>query len=78
MPWRATGVVDERMRFIVAVQEEPRGNFTRLCERFGISRAKGYKWVERYRQQGPSGLEDRRSAPVSCPHRTPEIGRVHV
>ncbi len=64
--------MDERVRFIAAVAEDPRGNFTRLCASFGISRAKGYKWLERYERLGPAGLEDQRSVAKSCPHRTPD------
>lgn len=30
MPWKETRVVDQRLRFIAAVQEDPRGNFSRL------------------------------------------------
>lgn len=63
--------MDEKIRFIAAVQEDPRGNFRRLCERFGISRAKGYKWLQRYRELGPEGLRDRPPVPRSCPHKTP-------
>ena len=78
MPWKETRPVDERLRFIAAVQEDPKGNFTRLCARFGISRAKGYKWVERYEQLGPAGLEDRKPIARLCPHRTadPVVDRV--
>jgi transposase InsO family protein len=72
VPWKEIRAVDERLRFIAAVQEDPRGNFSRLCERFGISRAKGYKWVQRYRELGPTGLEDRKPIARSCPHRTPD------
>ena len=52
MPWKETRPVDERIQFIAAVAEDPRGNFARLCERFGISRAKGYKWLRRYEELG--------------------------
>ncbi len=72
MPWKEARIVDERVRFIAAVAEDPRGNFTRLCASFGISRAKGYKWLERYERLGPAGLEDQRSVAKSCPHRTPD------
>jgi putative transposase len=72
MPWKETCIVDERLRFIAAIKEDPKGNFTQLCARFGISRAKGYKWVERYEELGPPGLQDRKSTPGSCPHRTPD------
>jgi transposase InsO family protein len=64
--------VDERVRFIAAVKEDPRGNFSRLCKEFGVSRAKGYKWVARYNALGPAGLEDKRPIPLDCPHKTPD------
>jgi hypothetical protein len=70
VPWKETLVVDERIRFIAAVQEDPRGNLSRLCERLGISRAKGYKWLQRYLEHGPEGLLDRKPVPGRCPHRT--------
>jgi transposase InsO family protein len=70
MPWKAIKPMDERVRFIAAVQADPCGNFARLCRSFGISRAKGYKWVGRYEAEGPAGLADRKPVPRSCPHRT--------
>lgn len=72
MPWKDIRPVDERIRFIAAVQQDPRGNFAELCRRFGIHRSQGYKWVKRYEEQGPSGLEDRSPVARSCPHRTPD------
>ena len=36
---------------------------TVLCERFGISRQTGYKYLWRYREEGLSGLADRSRAP---------------
>ncbi len=72
MPWKEICPVDERVRFIAALKEDPRGNFSRLCERFGITRANGYKWVARYNESGPAGLEDRPPIPLVCPHRTPD------
>jgi putative transposase len=46
MPWRETRVMDERARFVLAVEagEEP---VAAVCRRFGISRDKGYKWLRR-------------------------------
>lgn len=71
MPWKEIRPVDERVRFIAAVQEDPRGNFAQLCRRFGIHRSKGYKWLQRYSEHGPSGLEDRKPVAHRCPHATP-------
>jgi transposase InsO family protein len=45
-----------------------------LCERFGISRKTGYKWIERYLRHGAAGLEDRSRRPRSAPNATaPQI-----
>jgi putative transposase len=73
VPWKAISPVDERVRFIAAVQQDPRGNFTRLCESFGISRAKGYKWLDRYKRLGPGGLEDGKPVARHCPHKTADV-----
>jgi hypothetical protein len=40
-----------------------------LCERYGVSRKTGYKWVERYEREGVDGLRERSRAPHHCPHR---------
>jgi putative transposase len=72
VPWKEIRPVDERIRFIAAVQEDPKGNFAQLCRRFGIHRSKGYKWLRRYNEQGPAGLEDRKPVAHECPHRTPD------
>src|SRR3974390_1672764 len=36
-----------------------------------VSRQCAHKWWRRYRDEGPAGLEDRSSRPLSCPHQTP-------
>ncbi len=38
-----------------------------LCRTYGVSRKTGYKWLERYRQEGPGGLCDRSRAPHNHP-----------
>ena len=35
----------------------------------GVSRQTAYKWLRRFREEGPAGLKDRSSAPRRCPHR---------
>ncbi|MFI5344544.1 MAG: helix-turn-helix domain-containing protein [Chlamydiales bacterium] len=37
--------------------------FTTLCELFNISREAGYKWVNRYKNEGFDGLKDRPRKP---------------
>ena len=42
-----------------------------VAAEMGISRPTAYKWWERFRHEGWTGLEDRSSRPKSCPHQTP-------
>ena len=68
MPWLETSSVEQRERFIA---DERRGFYTRteLCARYGISRKTGYKWLDRFDEDGRRGLQDRSHAPQHCPHR---------
>ena len=74
MGWEGVTVMDQRVRFIA---EYLKGyfSFSELCLEFSISRKTGYKWVERYEQEGPAGLSDRSRRPHSCPH---EINNVFI
>ena len=63
MPWRESCCVDERLRFI-ADWLECEWTVVELCERYAVSRKTAYKWIERYRQEGPVGLAGRSSAPL--------------
>jgi transposase InsO family protein len=40
----------------------------RAAEAAGCSRATAYKWLRRFREKGPAGLEDRPSRPKRSPH----------
>jgi transposase InsO family protein len=60
----------ERMRFITD-WERDLYSMVELCERYGVSRRIGYKWLERYEAEGADGLRDRSRAPHHCPHRMP-------
>lgn len=70
MPWKACGAMDERMRFIVD-WERLDLSFLELCERYGISRQTGYKWVDRFGEHGAAGLKDRSRRPLHSPQATP-------
>jgi transposase InsO family protein len=65
-----TCAVDERMRFVMAVESEDEP-FAAVCRRFGVSRKTGYKWLERYEDVGLEGLLDRSRAPRHHPHAIP-------
>ena len=40
-----------------------------VAAEMGVSRATAHKWLRRFREEGPDGLQDRSSRPLSCPHR---------
>lgn len=40
-----------------------------LCDRYGVIRKTGYKWIERFEEEGRHGLADRSRAPRTGPHR---------
>lgn len=70
MPWKECSPVSEREEFVGLAKREG-ANVARLCERFGISRKCGYKWLARFVESGRPGLDDRSRRPASCPWRTP-------
>lgn len=41
------------------------------ADAFGVSRATTYKWLRRWREEGPAGLDDRSSRPKRCPGALP-------
>jgi len=70
MPWKETRVVDQRIRFIMELEQ---GHLSKasLCRRFGISRPTADKWIKRYQSLGLSGLHDQSRAPCRHPNETP-------
>jgi len=71
MPWKETTVLTERLEF-VQLALVPGANVSELCERFGISRKAGYKWIARFKESGKAGLEDHSRRPRSSPVKTTE------
>jgi len=71
MPWQEVDTVSLRSEF-VRLAEAGGVSFAELCRRFRISRKTGYKWLERGREGGEAGLEDRSRRPLRSPGRTPE------
>lgn len=66
MPWKATCVMDQRLKFLAACLEQE-ASMAELCRQYGISRKTGYKWLARYREEGAGGLVDASRAPLSHP-----------
>ena len=63
MPWLESCAMNERVRFVGdwLLDEVSRSE---LCERYGISRRTGYKWMARYVAEGVAGLAERSHAPL--------------
>ena len=55
------------MKFIAEYESEG-GSFTELCGRYEVSRMTGYKWVERFEEEGVPGLWERSRAPHRVSH----------
>src|SRR6266702_2947523 len=66
MGWMETCAVDERMRFVMAIEGQEEA-FAAVCRRFGVSRKTGYKLLGRYREAGVQGLTDWSRAPLNHP-----------
>ena len=55
MPWMKKDLMSLRGEFVHLVETELLPLAT-LCQRFGISRKTGYKWLARDRDEGRAGL----------------------
>lgn len=70
MTWKETCTVSERRLFVEAWLSQT-FEVSALCERFGVSRKTGHKWINRFKAEGMSGLEDRSRARLTQEHRMP-------
>jgi len=62
--------MNERLRFVMTL-ESGLYSMSEVCDRFGVSRRTGYKWIHRWRDKGVEGLCDEDRRPRSSPRRTP-------
>jgi len=69
MGWKEFSIMSQRIEFVtLALQESI--CFSELCRRFGISRKTGYKFLNRYMEEGLHGLYDRSRRPRNSPNAT--------
>jgi len=71
MPWNQTSPMDQRTQFIADFCRHSL-SISELCELYRVSRKTGYKWIDRYLQHGPAGLEERSRRPRRSPNHTPD------
>jgi putative transposase len=71
MPWMEQRTMSLKMEFVERAIR-PGVRMSKLCREFGITRQTGYKWLSRYKREGPDGLEERSRRPKSSPLATEE------
>jgi transposase InsO family protein len=71
MPWKETDAMDQKEQFI---QEMLQNNkpFKHLCSEYGISEKTGYKWKNRFLEEGKLGLLELSRTPKNSPNSLPE------
>jgi len=70
MPWKEQTNMSLKTEF-VDLANQPDANMSQLCERFGISRPTGYKWLRRWQKSGKEGLVNRSRRPHQPANQTP-------
>ncbi len=69
MPWEMEKPMDQKVKLISLWLDEGY-SITELSIQFGVSRKTIYKWINRYRIEGVTGLEDKSRAPQAHPNIT--------
>ena len=70
MPWPASSVMEERLRFVARLLDGEA--MTDVCRDFGVSRKTGYKIFDRYKAYGLEALTDRSRRPVRYANQLPQ------
>jgi len=71
MPWKENNVMDMRTEFVLKSFSK-NVNFSELCDEYGISTKTGYKWKNRFIEEGLGGLVEKSRRPKSNVNETPE------
>lgn len=71
MPWHNRSKMSLKLEFVMLADQEE-ANMSALCRRFDISRKTGYKWLNRYREEGREGLTEQSRRPNQSPNKTPD------
>jgi transposase InsO family protein len=71
MPFKGVDVMDIKKEFVLK-SLDGRVVFTELCREYGISTKCGYKWRQRFLEEGYAGLEEHTRKPTSNSRSIPE------
>ena len=73
MPWKMERPMDQKVRMISDWIDDIY-SITDLSDKYGVSRKTIYKWIDRYKEKGISGLEEESRASATHPNMTePDI-----
>ena len=70
MPWKKTEPMEQRIEFALKAMRTL--NFRALCQEYGVSAKTGYKWKQRFLQEGIEGLAEESRRPKTSPEQLPE------
>ena len=70
MPWTASSVMEERLRFVARLLDGEA--MTDVCRDFGVSLSTGYNRFDCYKEHGLSALSDRSRRPVRDANQLPQ------
>jgi transposase InsO family protein len=70
MPFTGVSAMDRKREFVRLALLEG-ANRRELCRRFGVSPSLGYRLLNRHREMGEAGLEERSRRPLTSPNRMP-------
>jgi putative transposase len=71
MPWKERRAMALKAEFVARATQEG-ANVAALCREYGIARQTAYKWLRRFKESGPEGLEEQSRRPHSAPMATAE------
>ena len=70
MPWKETCPMEQRVEMIGDWLKNE-SSITELSKVYGVSRVTIYKWLNRFRREGPAGFSERSRAPCQHPNAVP-------
>jgi transposase-like protein len=71
MPFKGVDVMDVKKEFVLKALDD-RVVFTELCREYGIGTKCGYKWKQRFLEEGYAGLEEHSRKPLTNSRSIPE------
>jgi len=77
MPFKGVDVMDVKKEFVLKSLDD-RVVFTELCREYGIGTKCGYKWRQRFLEEGYAGLEEHSRKPLTNSRSIPEPVSVEI